>query len=323
MADFKPLLIPWARLRRDIPRAHLRRDIPRAHLRRDSAATASWWLAGLLAVAGGVWASEGPVTFAVGEIEETIYSGGPVELELRFENTGSEPAHLDLGSDYERHLAFSIRKPDGLSVEASVPSTLNVQGDEGVFAAGHATLEPGGRFAHRVLLNKWLALELPGHYVVEVRLTQPMVMDSGARVEMPPVAVEFEIVDDSEALAEHCLKLLDQVRDRTSETQREDAKALGWARHPACIPALAGLLDTRFKGLAVEALEVLGDEQAVRLLLDALERVDCLSATGILQALARMRDDFVETPLLAEIDLVLAGAQEQVDSCLESLGFTK
>ncbi len=63
------------------------------------------------------------------------------------------PAKLDLGPDYEEHLAFQVRRSDGTS-SATVPSTLAVSGDEGVLAVGRATIEPGGRFERRALASQ-------------------------------------------------------------------------------------------------------------------------------------------------------------------------
>ena len=101
----------------------------------------------------------------------------PVVTTLVVENRTQEEIRFDLGFDRTEHVVAVVKKPDG----NAWPLSLRTIGD-GVRRRGRISIEPGGRYVQRFVLDRWIDFDQIGDYELEIQANVAVTTKSGALV---------------------------------------------------------------------------------------------------------------------------------------------
>lgn len=193
----------------------------------------------------------------------------PVSLNLVVQNNSPEPIKLDLGNDRKGDFQFNVTRPDGKAI--SLPPRRN----GGFRRVGLVAIEPSQEYRQKLLLNEWIDFSLVGRYDIEVRLFHPGLLQQET---VPDDLFTFRITltvrpRDPAHLEAVCAYLAGQVESAPSyESATESAVALSYVRDPVAVPYLQMVLHARplVDGFAIDGLERIANEAAVRVLISAL-----------------------------------------------------
>jgi hypothetical protein len=231
----------------------------------------------------------------------------PVIITFRVVNQTSLPINLDLGQDRKWGFLFAITKPDGVKLD--FPAIIH----EGIAIPGEVSVKSGDTLTQDLLINEWYDFPLPGKYVLQGRLAKPIAINNGSRYETDPgFRAELEIGPSDElTLAKTCEALTNQIEASNSFEQAADAaRTLSYIEDPIAVPYLRRAL---FSGrlvqpIAINALEKIANEAAVRVLIESL-KVESVGDDRLLAryALVRIQKKTTDENLQREIDRALAG----------------
>ncbi len=101
----------------------------------------------------------------------------PVVTTLVVENRTQEEIRFDLGFDRTEHVVAVVKKPDG----NAWPLSLRTIGD-GVRRRGRISIEPGGRYVQRFVLDRWIDFDQIGDYELEIQANVAVTTKNGALV---------------------------------------------------------------------------------------------------------------------------------------------
>ena len=193
----------------------------------------------------------------------------PVILTFSIKNSGNDLINIDLGQNREGGFAFTVTRPDGRHVE------LPQYRRDGISRIGTLSLKPGEAFSQRLILNEWYAFPVAGKYELEGHLIQPIVTGSTLEERDPGFRGAIEVGPrDEPTLSKVCESLADQVdKSQGYEQAAEAALTLSYVTDPVAVPSLQRVLFARkiVDGIAIAGLERIGDDQAVRVLVSALD----------------------------------------------------
>ena len=226
----------------------------------------------------------------------------PVILVFSVKNNSSQMISLDLGQDRKGGFSFSITRPDGSKL--NLPRYLR----EGLAAPGSVTVGAGESYSEDILLNEWYDFSIAGNYVVEGRLSQPVVTALGAETDSGFRETLTIGPRDEVALNKSCGALADQVEgSRSYESAAQATLALSYVRDPVAVPYLRRVLfsDKPVESIAIKGLEGIQDRASVNVLAEALDR-KLRDATLARAALVRMERSTTDLQLRQEIDRVLS-----------------
>jgi len=229
-----------------------------------------------------------PISFALQKPSVTLHE--PVSVELTIENSLAEPVTFELGFQEKANYHFTVTAPDGSLVS---PQDIS---EGGFGATGHVSLEAGGKFERKVLVNEWYEFSKAGTYGIRIRITGLTLRTAsgtllGNEVSSQQMVLEVEPADPAR-LVEVCQNLLESARtSRGYAKQAEAGLALSFILDPVAVPYLVklakmrGLDDLSVAGLARianragidEVISKFGTEdpeleQSVRNALDCLKR---------------------------------------------------
>jgi hypothetical protein len=213
----------------------------------------------------------------------------PIVINFQIKNETAEVVSLDLGQDRKGEFLFSVTSPDGTILH--LPKLRH----EGLSQYGSVSVQPGGTFALRLLLNEFYdKFNMPGKYKLEARLTTPIVVAGTLQLRDPGFKGEISITHrDPARLEKVCAELAKQVEVAPSvEAAEFPALELSYVEDPVAVLSLAQVLRSHTLNYnhAISGLERIGNDDAVEVLLSALDNKFGDIAELATAALARMQE---------------------------------
>jgi hypothetical protein len=229
----------------------------------------------------------------------------PVIITFQVVNQTGLPINLDLGQDRKRGFLIAITKPDGVKLE--FPVLLR----EGISTPGEVSVKSDETFTQDLLINEWYDFPLPGKYEIWCRLSKSISLGNSTHYEMDPgfrALVEIEPKDEL-ALAKTCDTLSNQIEASSQYQQAADlTRALSYVEDPIAVPYLRRAL---FSGklvepLAIEGLQKIANDAAVRVLIEALKTEGVDTAVLARSSLMWIKNKTTDQNLRQKIDSALA-----------------
>jgi len=249
-------------------------------------------------------ASGGVISYSTPTHQLTLHE--PVIITFRVVNRTGLPINLDLGQDRKWGFLIAVTKPDGVKLD--FPVIVH----EGIAIPGDVSIKADETFAQDLLINEWYTFPLPGKYEIEVRLSKPINLNNGSGYETDSgfrAAVEIGSRDEL-TLARTCEALTNQIEASNSYEQASDAaRTLSYIEDPVAVPYLRRTLlsGKLVQPIAINALEKIANEAAVRVLIECL-KVESVGDDRKLAhyALVRIQKKTADESLRREIDRALA-----------------
>jgi hypothetical protein len=241
--------------------------------------------------------------------EETVISlHEPVVLIFSAHNGLPEPVTLNLGSGQTQFFQFSLRDPDGRPSENVRNPGENVS--IVTFGSGKATIAPGADYRQRILVNQWFKFGTVGTYILTSRLTTPAETSNGSSVALPEGTAWLEVKPrDAVELKKTCAVITNQVLDTLSvEEWQFPVRMLASIDDPVAVPYLGQVLATNkgTENIVIPALERIGDDQSVEVLLSALTNKSGEVSELARQSLMRMQVRITDSKLKEAVKQALA-----------------
>jgi hypothetical protein len=220
----------------------------------------------------------------------------PVTMFFKVQNGSGVRVTLDLGIEKTDAFEFSLTTPEGRVVQSG---PLHPTG--GFFPSGTVVVEPGTTYEQELLLNRWFQFKTPGTYLLASRLTTDM-HPSGDASSPPRSQITRLLIRprDPVQLEKVCAELADQVEAaRSVEAAAFPALELSYVEDPIAVPYLARVMRSHSLAYdrAIPGLERIGNDDAIEVLLSAINN----SYGGITdlatRALARMQDQITNPRL--------------------------
>ena len=228
----------------------------------------------------------------------------PVILTFKISNGTPQPIRLDLGLDRKGGFSFTVTRPDGARVQ--VPAFYRT----GLSRVGRVSVQSGESYSQDLLLNELYDFSMPGRYVLEGVLTNPISIGSGPVSEKDTgfrTVLDFAPRDEL-ALTKACDVLANRIEAAPSNLEAADAAfALSYVKDPIAVPYLrrALLAQKVVESVAINGLESIGNDEAVRVLAEALGMKSGETALLARAALARIEMRTTDVQVRQEIDRVL------------------
>jgi hypothetical protein len=253
-----------------------------------------------------------PVSVEIAPAKLTLSLHQPVYFSVTVRNESQLPVTVDLGWNRRSRLLLKVAKQSGEVV--TVP-----QLDEGGAAfSGRVTLDPGQEYSHRTLLNRWFDFAEPGHYKVHIEVAGGRVSETADETPLPPSQADIEVTvlpRDPTQLQESCAALLREALESSAgSSERSDAAvtALTYIVDPVAVPYLEQLLRSGKKlgPFAIQGLGRIANDQAVGLLIAALNDPDDDTRMSARSQLVRMAEATADPELRGRIRLALRGSRQ-------------
>lgn len=192
----------------------------------------------------------------------------PVVLLFKVHNASAQEAVLDLGLDKTEFFHFSLRKPQGSTVQ-NEPRYM-----EGLHTLGKVVISAGGDYEQALMLNQWFQFDSTGQYSLTAQLNTRTDISGTGSVNAEPEYIPFEVKERTpERLQKICADLAEQVKlAPNAQAAQEPAFLLSYVADPIAIPYLKQLLDAHklVENAAISGLERIGSEDSVNVLISAL-----------------------------------------------------
>lgn len=212
--------------------------------------------------------------------ESSVTLNEPVFVDFSVHNNFLESIRLDLGNNRKGNFEFTITEPDGSIVSGHRPK------EEDFGRLGEVSLEPNQKYSQRLLVNEWYQFIEPGNYIIEIKLTKPVITMSRALVEPK----------SSGSLILHILprvqKRLNQVCQNFLHTAIESpdiegaveaALALSYVNDPIAVPYLARGIEERklIWQYAIPGLARIANGEAIEILISIMKSQDPESGASL------------------------------------------
>ena len=212
---------------------------------------------------GSAQAAPVQVTF---QLKERITLHEPVVLLFKVHNASMQDAVLDLGVAKTQFFHFSLKKPNGATVQ-NEPLYA-----EGFYPSGKVIISAGGNYEQDLVLNQWFEFDSTGQYSLAAQLKAHV--DATEIGNPEPEQISFEIEDRSpERLKKICADLVERVKlAPNAEAAQAPALLLSYVRDPIAIPYLSQLLNARklVEKAGISGLERICTKDSVEELISAL-----------------------------------------------------
>jgi hypothetical protein len=230
----------------------------------------------------------------------------PVILQFEAKNATDQPIQLDLGKDHNENFIVSFSGPGGAKGQS-----LRLR-RPGFAASGKLRIEPGETYKQDLVLNAWIEFARPGNYEIEVHLAKNVEAGADTVIGMETFHTTVEIAaEDNERLKEVCASLAKRVQYATSyEEAATAARTLSFVKDPIAVPYLKTALFSKHlvEPITIDALEKIGDEGAVEVLISALTLLSSDSSALARAALERIGARSSDPSLKQEIERGLNSA---------------
>jgi hypothetical protein len=230
----------------------------------------------------------------------------PVIIEFEAKNQTDSPVKLDVGFNRVGNFLVSFDGPGAAN------GRLLQIGASGLGRSGVIILQSGKTYMQSLLLNRWIEFKFPGTYQIEVRLSESAHNLEGVAVggtDSFRGTVEV-LPEDLSQLHRTCESLSRLVEDATSvENAEMPALSLSYVNDPIAVPYLERVLHTPGVGalqggVAVQGLARIGNDDAIRALISALDMVDnpvtSISAGTALGQIKSQTDDSVRKEMIQD-----------------------
>jgi hypothetical protein len=235
----------------------------------------------------------------------------PAVLLFSVHNGFSQPVTLTLGSEKTQFFQFLLRTPDGRTLQNSRnPGEVSIV----TFGSGKATIEPGADYQQPILINQWFRFGTVGTYFLTGRLTTGIQTSEGAVLPLQDKTARLEVRPRNPVRLENvCAMLAREAEEHLNvEEWQFPVRALSSIDDPIAVPYLRQVLATN-KGTetyVIPALERIGNDEAVNVLLSVLGDKSGEIALLARQSLTRMQDRIENPSLKATIRQALASKAE-------------
>jgi len=192
----------------------------------------------------------------------------PVVMLFKAHNASAQEVVLDLGVAKTEFFHFSLKKPQGTTLENEPPYT------EGLHPSGKVVIPAGGDYQQELVLNEWFQFDATGRYSLGAQLKPPTEVTGIGNINSGVEYIPFEIEERSpEQLKRICADLAEQVKlAPNAEGAREPALLLSYVQDPIAVPYLSQLLDARklVESAGISGLERIETVDSVKVLISAL-----------------------------------------------------
>jgi hypothetical protein len=273
-----------------------------------------WWLAtlGSLAQASGKLSAPSQVNVQYRFQEGSITLNEPVVLLFSVHNGLSQPMMLALGARKTEFFRFSLRTPEGRTLQDSRNPGDYVS--VVIFGPLKTTVEPGADYQQPILMNEWFRFETVGTYLLTSQLTAGIETSEGTPLPQEGQTARLVVKPrDPERLENICAMLAREVEDHLSvEEWQFPAWMLSSVNDPIAVPYLSQVLATNkgAENFVVPALERISDDEAVNALVSALSDKSGDVAMLARQSLTRMQAQIKSPGLRETVRQALASKPE-------------
>lgn len=234
---------------------------------------------------------------------DTFSLNEPVIVNFTINNPLSKPIKVDLGNGRKEGFRFDVIGPRGL--KSRVKPEI-----KGISRVGEMTIESGQSYTQGLCMNEWFQFSVPGKYVIEVKLDKPIRTEDGQSMFVGS-SLSLEVTPrNAIRLKEVCEVFIDQLRDSTSfEESSAIAASLSYVTDEVAVPYLAQALtlNKMVESFAIEGLERIGNEEAVGLLISALDMRDALAPTLAKRSLQKIESESANSALKERIKQAISG----------------
>lgn len=238
----------------------------------------------------------------------------PVVVVFAVHNGLSQPITLTLGADSRQFFHFSLTTPDGQVLQGSGTPELEHSVSYLVFD-GEAVVAPGADYQLPLLINRTFPFTTSGAYLLTSQLTTKIAVpeDGG----LPPQSKTIRLAihpRDPARLDKVCAELSGQVENAsTIAAVRLPMLELSFVDDPIAVPYLARVLSNHALSseLAIPGLERIGNDEAIEVLLTALNSKYADIADLATRTLARMEDRITNGPLKETVKKAVEHSSER------------
>jgi len=234
---------------------------------------------------GATQMTEVDVSYSLAKSQITLHE--PVILNFTVKNSLAQAVNLDLGADREQNFIFTIKQPDGTTIQ--LPQLRK----EGASRIGRLTVDPRQTYTQEILLNEWYEFPIVGKYKLSARLAKPMQTSEGASIEPTVFHSTLEVQPrNAERLEQIAAGLADQVT--TASSYEEAARAaliLSYINDPVAVPYMGEVLSSNHmvETIVIAGLERMGGEEAIQVLTEASSSQEWETAELARAALERIK----------------------------------
>lgn len=237
------------------------------------------------------------VHFRFQEKEVTVHE--PVVVLFEVHNALSQPITVTVGALVRQFFDFSLTTPDGKMLRKD---PFGGQVDIVTAGSGKITVEPGSEYKEPIVLNQWFPFTSQGTYSLTSKLTSEVETADGSFQAESETAQLRVHQRDAVRLNKICAELEKQEEIASAvATAQFPAQALSYVDDPVAVPYLARMLSahTLAYAKAIPGLERIGNDEAVEVLLSALNENYADIAELATTSLGRMQDR-IANPRLKE-----------------------
>jgi hypothetical protein len=217
----------------------------------------------------------------------------PAILEFSVDNRLPESAFVDLGTYLFPELGMELTRPDG---RIAIPKRPY----DGMDVPLVESIPASGTYSKRLLLNKWFAFDMPGRYVLAVKLKKPIRVNGVVAPYPVSARVSFSVAArDPDRLAKACEGLQRKaLQEKNAYAGEELAEILSYVADPVAVPYLKAMLDnSRTAPYAIDGLMRVGDASAVEALIAQSDNPDREIGRRAVSSLARIAATTQDTAL--------------------------
>ena len=210
------------------------------------------------------------IHFSLTQSDSKIVLHQPVIFTFLARNEGNETIKLNLGADFKENFSFQLIDP---SLKRKQLPRLT---PEGVAAIGEVFIRPNQTYSQQLLLNEWTAIEVPGSYILEGKISERITAGNGRNIQSPTSFIIKFNVDpyDKEHLKGFCRRLFNSFEKAESySTAAEAALALTYVGDEMAIPFVTkALVSNRLtEAVIINSLRVRGGRQPIEILIIAAQ----------------------------------------------------
>jgi PBS lyase HEAT-like repeat len=235
----------------------------------------------------------------------------PVVGVFEVQNRMTKPIVVNVGATVREFFDLSLTTPNGQVLHKD---PYEGQVDIVTYGAGKVTVEPGGEYKETLVMNRWFPFQSEGTYSLASKLTSPIETADGdfqAGRETSKLLINSR---DPVKLKTVCTELARQAEIATTvDAAQFPTMALSYVNDPVAVPFLGRLLSTNTLAYryAVAGLERIGDDDAIEVLLSALNAKWGDIPELATASLARMQDRIANPRLKETVKKAVERTSEQ------------
>jgi len=231
--------------------------------------------------------------------EKVVTLHEPVVVFFEVHNGLSQPITVTVGALVRQFFDLSLTTPEGQVLHKD---PFGGQIDIVTAGNGKITIVPGSNYREPLVMNEWFSFASQGTYLLASKLTSEIETADGNFVAEKETAEVRVNPRDPVRLNRICADLAKQVEMASNvDAAQFPARALSYVDDPIAVPYLARVLSAHTLAYekAIAGLERIGNDEAVEVLLSALNENYGDIAELATRSLGRMQDQ-IANPRLKE-----------------------